>query len=193
MKNSKQKTKSNLRNRSNYVRTIAMTGLLIALSVTIGWLCKTYLTFGPIRVTFENIPVIISGIIYGPVVGIVVGVLSDIVSCLTSPNPALNPIIMLGAATIGALSGIIPRYIIKSGEILKVWISVFASHIIGSMIIKSIGLHVFFKYGFELLVWRIPLYVGIAICESIIIYAILKNKNIKKMLGKQIQDKGNAI
>ena len=177
MKNSKQ-------NRHSYIRSIALTGLLVALSVVIGWLCKTYLTFGAIRVTFENIPVIISGIVYGPIVGSIVGVLSDAVSCLTSPNPSLNPIIMLGAATIGALSGITAKYIIRKSEGLKVWVSVFASHIIGSMIIKSIGLHVFFKYGLEILVWRIPLYLGISICESIIIYAVLQNKNIRKLLGK---------
>ena len=175
---------SNLRSRHSYIRSIAVSGLLVALSVVIGWLCKTYLTFGAIRVTFENIPVIISGIVYGPIVGAVVGVLSDAVSCLTSPNPSLNPIIMLGAGVIGALSGIIPRYIIKCGERLKIFVTVFAVHIIGSMIIKSIGLYVFFKFGLEILVWRIPLYIGIAVCESIIIYAILKNKNIKKMLGK---------
>lgn len=177
MKNSKQ-------SRHSYIRGIAITGLLVALSVVIGWLCKTYLTFGAIRVTFENIPVILSGIVYGPIVGAIVGILSDIISCLISPNPALNPIIMFGAGIIGALSGIIPRYIIRNGERLKVWVTVFAVHIIGSMIIKSIGLHVFFKYGLEILVWRIPLYVGIAVCESIIIYAILKNQNIKKLLGK---------
>ena len=206
MKNSKQQTQSSLRSRHNYIRIIAITGLLVALSVVIGWLCKTYLTFGVNRITFENTPVFISGMVYGPIVGIIVGVLSDIISCLISPNPSLNPIITLGAGVIGALSGIIPRYIIKNGEKLKIWVTVFFSHIIGSMIIKSIGLYVstiiesvglhgffeyglevlvlFFKYGLGILAGRILLYIGIAVCESIIIYAILKNKNIKKMLGK---------
>ncbi len=184
MKNSKQYIKSSLRSRHNYIRTIAVAGLLVALSVTIGWLCKTYLTFGAIRITFENVPVILSGIIYGPFVGAVVAVISDIVSCITSPNPSLNPIITLGAAAIGILSGVISRYIIKKNMLLKVVVSVFVSHIIGSMIIKSVGLHVFFKYGFEILVWRIPLYIAIALCESMIIYAIIRNKHITNMLEK---------
>lgn len=175
---------SNLRSRHSYIRGIATIGLLVALSVVVGWLCKTYLTFGAIRVTFENVPIIISGIVFGPIVGIVVGVLSDIISCLTSPNPMLNPIIILGAGVIGGLSGIIPRYIIRNGERLKIYATVFTVHIIGSMIIKSIGLHVFFKYGLEILIWRIPLYIGIAVCESIIIRAILKNQSIRKMLEK---------
>ena len=123
MKNSK--TNKNPSERHKYIRTITMSGLLVALSVVIGWVCKTYLTFDAIRITFENIPVILSGILYGPIVGAVVGVVSDMVSCITSPNPSLNPIIMLGAATIGILSGVISRYIIKKNKLLKVFVSGF--------------------------------------------------------------------
>ena len=68
--------------------------------ITKGNLSKNFILYA--------IPVIISGMVYGPIFGAVVGILSDIISCLISPNPSLNPIIMLGAATIGALSGVIP-------------------------------------------------------------------------------------
>lgn len=171
-------------------KMITTLGLLTALSVVIGWVCKTYLTFGAIRVTFENIPIIISGIIYGPVIGAVVAIVSDIISCLTSPNPALNPIITLGAASIGMISGVISRYVIRNGKFLKIAISVFASHIIGSMIIKSIGLYVFWRYEIPTLLLRFPLYFAISICETAIIYMILKNKHITTMLERQINRKG---
>ncbi|MBP3334204.1 MAG: folate family ECF transporter S component [Clostridia bacterium] len=184
MKKTNQKNNSSLRKSHSYIRAIAISGLLVALSVSVGWVCKTYLTFGAIRITFENVPIIISGIIYGPIVGAVVAVISDIVSCITSPNPALNPIVTLGAASIGIISGVISKYVIKKNKLFKVFVSVFTSHIIGSMIIKSVGLHIFFKYGFEILVWRIPLYFAIALCESIIIYAILQSRSISKMLEK---------
>ncbi len=171
-------------------KMITTLGLLTALSVVIGWMCKTYLTFDAIRITFENVPIIISGIIYGPVVGAVIAIISDIISCLTSPNPALNPIIMLGSASIGIISGVISRYLIRNGKFLKIALSVFTSHIFGSMIIKSVGLYVFWRYEIPTLMLRIPLYIAISICETAIIYIILKNEHITSMLEKQINRKG---
>lgn len=166
-------------------RMITTLGLLIGLSVVIGWVCKTYLTVGAIRITFENVPIILSGIIYGPVIGAIVAVLSDVISCLISPNPALNPIIMLGAATIGIISGVISRRVQKH-KFLKSALSVFLSHIVGSMIIKSLGLYLFWRYDYSILLLRIPLYLAISTCETAIIYALLKNNYIVSLLEKQI-------
>lgn len=167
-------------------KKICTVGLLISFSVAIGWVCKTYLTFGAIRVTFENIPIILSGILFGPGVGCIVGILSDAVSCVTSPNPALNPIISAGAALIGIIPGIISRYVIKKNRLIGVPVCVFLAHIVGSMIVKSIGLYVFFGYGFEVLWMRIPLYLAISVGESVIIYSMLKNKYISDAIPKRI-------
>ncbi len=175
------------RNHLSTTKMITTVGLLSALSVVIGWVCKTYLTFGAIRITFENVPIILSGILYGPAVGAVVAVFSDIISCLISPNPSLNPIITLGAASIGIISGCVSRYLIKNNKFFKVSVSVFLSHIVGSMIIKSIGLHIFMRYEIPVLMFRIPLYLAIATCETAILYIIMKNKYITALLEKHIQ------
>ena len=161
-------------------KTVCAVGLLVALSVGIGWVCKTYLTFGAIRVTFENMPVILSGLLFGPWVGACAGVLSDAVSCITSPNPALNPIISAGAALMGFIPGVISRIFKRKNRTAVVWISVLLSHTLGSMIVKSIGLHVFFGYGIEVLIWRLPLYIMISLCEAVILSAIMKTKYIRR-------------
>ncbi len=180
----------------NHIATTKMittVGLLSALSVVIGWFCKTYLTFGAVRITFENVPIILSGILYGPTVGAVVAVFSDIISCLTSPNPSVNPIITVGAASIGIISGCVSRYlIIKSNTFFKVSVSVFLSHIVGSMIIKSIGLHIFMRYEIPVLLLRIPLYLLIATCETAILYIIMKNKYITALLAKHMDKNKNS-
>ncbi len=132
-------------------KTVCTVALLVAFSVVIGWVCKTYLTFGAIRITFENIPIILSGLLFGPWIGALVGIMADAVSCITSPNPALNPIISTGAALIGIIPGIISRCFIKKHRTACVFASVFISHMLGSMLIKSIGLHVFWGYGIEVL------------------------------------------
>ena len=136
---------------------------------------------------------ILSGILYGPTVGAVVAVFSDIISCLTSPNPSVNPIITVGAASIGIISGCVSRYlIIKSNTFFKVSVSVFLSHIVGSMIIKSIGLHIFMRYEIPVLLLRIPLYLLIATCETAILYIIMKNKYITALLAKHMDKNKNS-
>ena len=167
-------------------KTVCTVGLLVSFSVAIGWVCKTYLTFGAIRITFENLPIILSGILFGPGIGCIVGILSDAVSCVTSPNPALNPIISAGAALIGIIPGVMCRYVFKKNLAAGVPVSVFLAHIVGSMTVKSIGLHLFFGYGFEILWMRIPLYIAIAACESVIIYSMMKNKYISDAIPKQL-------
>lgn len=169
---------NNMQNRLTTTKMIATLGLFTALSVAIGWICKTYLTLGALRLTFENIPIILASMIYGPIAGAVVAAVSDTVSCLTSPNPALNPIITLGAISIGVISGLISRYIFKHKMLLKVVFSVFISHLIGSVIIKSIGLWVFWRYEISLLMLRLPTYLLISLCESAVIYFIMKNKGL---------------
>ena len=64
------------------VRMLTQAAMMVALSVIIGIFCKSFLNFGAglFRITFENLPIILSGIIMGPVVGGAVGACSDIVS-----------------------------------------------------------------------------------------------------------------
>ncbi len=162
-------------------KTICAVGLLIAFSVAIGWVCKTYFTFfGVIRVTFENLPIFLSSLLFGSVAGAITGVSADILSCITSSDPKLNPIVTVGAAAIGIIPSLIYRHVIKKNKKAAVWLSVFISHILGSMIIKSIGLHVLFSWGIEVLIWRIPLYLAISVCEAFALTAVLKNKYIEK-------------
>ncbi|MBE6619369.1 MAG: folate family ECF transporter S component [Ruminococcaceae bacterium] len=175
----------NTQNRLTTTKMIATLGLMTALSVAIGWICKTYLTFGPIRLTFENIPIILSGVFYGPVAGAVVAAVSDIVSCITSPNPALNPIITLGAVLIGVISGIISKCFSKKRLSFRVIFTVATAHFIGSVLIKSFGLWLFWRYEIPVLLLRIPTYLLISVCESAIIYLIMKNDSLVALFNKR--------
>ncbi|MBO5306039.1 MAG: ECF transporter S component, partial [Clostridia bacterium] len=64
------------------IKTLAFSAILCAMSVVIGIFCKSYLNFGAglFRITFENLPIIVSGIFYGPVVGAILGIATDIIS-----------------------------------------------------------------------------------------------------------------
>ena len=171
--------------KNNYRRfntvTVTVAAMLTAISIVIGIFCKNFLNFGGglFRITFENLPIILSGIMYGPIVGGMVGVATDLVSYLLSSQiyPP-NLIVTLGCATVGITSGVISRYVIKTPGYKQIIVSGALAHIIGSMIIKSIGLYQF--YGTMVLV-RIPLYMVIAPVEIIIICLLYKNSNFRRL------------
>ena len=125
-------------------RVLTTAALLAALSAVIGIVCKNLFTFNIYyRLTFENAPIILAGLLYGPVVGAMVGICADAVSCLMSSNPALNPIISLGAASVGLISGLIPK-IIRRGVKVQTATAVVLAHLIGQVGIKSIAKMIYF-------------------------------------------------
>ena len=171
------------KNRFNRIDTVTLTvaAMLTAISIVIGIFCKNFLNFGGglFRVTFENLPIILSGIMYGPVVGGMVGVATDLVSyLLSSQSYPPNLIVTLGCAAVGIVSGAVSRYLIKTPGMRQIIMSGALAHIVGSMIIKPIGLYTF--YG--MYVWvRIPLYLMIAPIEIAIICLLYKNSNFRRL------------
>jgi ECF transporter S component (folate family) len=124
-----------------------------------------------------------AGIFIGPVAGAFVGGCADIVGCIMF-GISINPIITLGAISIGLVSGIIYRSLPIEKPKLKVTMSVFAAHVTGSMLIKSIGLYLYYHYDVSLLLFRIPLYILIGTAEMLIIYSLSENKVFKHHLQK---------
>lgn len=169
--------------KNNKALLIAKSAMLIALSVIIGTFCKTFLNFdgGLLRITFENVPIIMAGIIYGPVVGGVVGVASDLVSYFMSPQiyPP-NLVVTLGAAMVGIIAGLSARFIVKKRGSVQIIVSVALSHIVGSMIIKTVGL---FQYYQHLALLRIPLYIVIGSLEAGLLCILLKRRSFAKVVG----------
>lgn len=162
------------------ITTVTTAAMLVAMSVVIGIFCKTFLNFGLglFRITFENLPIILSGILFGPVVGGLVGVSSDLVSYLLSGQAyPLNIVVSLGAMAVGIVSGLVSRYAVKKRGTAQVIFSGAAAHIIGSMIIKPIGLYQF--YGFAVM-WRIPLYLVIAPLEILLLCALFKRESFRR-------------
>lgn len=160
--------------------------MFAAVSVVIGIFCKNFLNFGNglFRITFENFPIILSGYAFGPVVGACVGAVSDIVSYMLSTQSfAVSPIVTLGAAAVGAVSGIVSRYVIKREGAFRVIASVVTAHLVGSVIIKSAGLFVYYEW---LVLWRIPTYIIISSLEAWLLCYLCKSPVFVKIfkLGK---------
>lgn len=161
--------------------TLTVAAMLTAISIVIGIFCKNFMNFGGglFRVTFESMPIILSGIMYGPLVGGMVGIATDIVSYLLSSQAyPPNLIVTLGCTMVGVVSGLISRYIVKEVGIKQIIISGAFAHLVGNMIIKPIGLYQF--YG--MYVWvRIPLYLMIAPIEITVICLLYNNSNFRSL------------
>jgi len=97
------------KNSKNNVRRIAMTGMMIAISILM-----TYTPFGTVRLvaveaTIAHLPTIILAIVEGPVCGLIAGTAMGIVSMIysiTMPATALSPFIA------NPLVSILPRIFI---------------------------------------------------------------------------------
>lgn len=166
------------------VRALTVAAMLTAMSVVIGIVCKTFLNFGNglFRVTFENLPILLAGILYGPVVGAAVGAASDLVSYLLSAQTyPPNLIVTAGAAAIGAVSGTVSRLLRKSGKQYTTGGIVFAAgaaHVVGSMIIKPLGLFQFYRWA---VLVRIPLYLVIAPLEILIVCCLFRRASFRRL------------
>ena len=183
MKKDRQNTDSKLQKRAFYsVRALTLSAMLTAMSVVIGIFCKNFLNFGGglFRITFENLPIIISGIAFGPVVGSLVGIATDLVSYFLS-NQIYPPnlIVTLGAALIGFSSGLTGKYLVKSRGYARIIVSGAVAHLVGSVIIKSIGLFQFYGY---MVLWRIPLYLVIAPVEIFLICMLYRNRSFRSFI-----------
>ncbi len=162
---------------------VTLLAMLTAVSVVVGILCKNLFTVAVYyRFTLENIGILFAGIFFGPGAGVLVGVATDIISCLLSTNPAVNPVIALGAASVGATSGIMAKYFVKKRGLRQYILAAASAHLLGQVIIKSIGKILYFGmpwYGIA-----IGLVCSIAACtvEILLIHLLMKNKEIERLV-----------
>ena len=166
------------------LKRLVLGAMLAAMSVVIGMFCKSFLNFGGglWRVTFENLPIILAGIFLGPVTGGMVGIVSDLTSYLLSPQiyPP-NLIVTAGACAVGLVSGLMARFVIREHSVKQIILSASAAHIVGSMIIKPIGLYQFYQWA---VLVRIPLYLLIAPLEIMLLCLLWKQKSFRKLFEK---------
>ena len=167
------------------IRVMCAAAFLCALAAVIAYLCK-FLTFGDsIRITFENLPIILSGYLFGPVVGMATGIIADIANTSISYGLGnINPILTLGVGCVGFASGFISNFVIPKSSRACLPVSVFSAHIIGNMIVKSIGKFVYYHTPMPVLLLNVPIYAVTASIELILLILLLRSKGIRKAIGK---------
>lgn len=166
------------------IRALCAAALLSALAVVISSICKSFTVTMSVRITFENFPLILSGYILGPWAGLLSGLCADLAStAATYGIGQINPILTLGSAFVGFTSGIISHYIIKKKSSSQILITVFCSHILSNMLIKTVGLYLYYHTPPVEIAARILVYTGIAIIESFLMIVLTRSRGFSKAIG----------
>ncbi len=162
------------------LKALVFASILVAISVT-GKLFSFNIGEA-LRIGYENLPVILSGLVFGPALGFTVGIASDLCGCL-AVGYSVNPIITLGMGALGLTSGIISGMFKYNFSTLSIIVSDVLAHTLGSVIIKTIGIALY--YGAEngilaLFASRAINYLVIAVFENAILILLFTNAHIKK-------------
>ena len=103
-------------------------------------------------------------------------------SCLCSTNPAVNPIISLGALMVGFMAGLISHHVSFKNDNLRIACAILLGHLVGQVGIKSIGkilwygmpwFGVFLGLGFSVLA---------GLVEFFVLRSLFKNSGVQSSL-----------
>lgn len=107
------------------VRTLTAMALLIAMSIVFSRVLS--ISTGFVRFNLGSLPVLLAGILFGPWAGFVVGMVADIIGGVLA-GYAINPLITLGAASIGLVGGLGWQKLSHLRTGTRLWCSVLAAH-----------------------------------------------------------------
>lgn len=169
--------------RDDSLRAMIALSALAAIGIILGKFLAINIT-DSMRFSFENTTIIFAGIVFGPVAGALLGAVQDLVGCL-AVGYAINPIITLGCVAIGAISGTAFKLLKRLPLSVNVAISTMASHVIGSVIIKSVGLSVFYSMPLGVtMAWRTLNYLIVGTAEIILLCMLLKSQQLLTQINK---------
>ena len=161
----------------NSVRKLTMLALLTAMSIVFARVLS--ISTGFVRFNLGSLPTLLAAVLFGPVEGFAVGAVADMIGGTLS-GYAINPLITLGAAAIGLVGGLLWQKLPHALRLgLRTQISVFAGHAVGSIVINSLALHLFYNYPWSVLVTRIPNALVLAAVNTVLVRLLLENKTIR--------------
>lgn len=154
--------------------SLAMMAICVALAILFGNGRVLSLTIGPFRISIGNLPIALAGIMFGPACGAMAGVAADLLSCAFVGYVPI-PLVTVGAGCVGGMAGLTYRKVAQFEEPLRVTLAVASGHVVGSMIVKTVGLVLTFGYPLiPTLIGRIVEYALIGAIECVLAIVILK-------------------
>ena len=173
-----------------HTKSLTLSAMLAALSFLLGLLAKTLQGTSPLRFTLEGMPIVLAGTLLGPFYGAAVGVVADLASCFSAAQMPL-PLIAVGALLVGLVPGVLSRIFLRGRRPLatppRFWLILLfdgSAHAVGSVLVKSFALSSW--YGFNTLIFRLPIYCGIVLIESYLLYLLLRSPAVRRELEREV-------
>ena len=173
------KNQASKKRLSNNLQLLAVSATLAAISIV----CGKYLALSVgnvLRFSFENLPILLAGMMFGPITGMLVGVVADLIGCVMVAY-AINPLVTVGAACIGLFGGLLFRFTKKLPLLWQTCITVIVTHLIASVVVKTYGLLQYYDMPFYvLMLWRLFNYAIVGVAEWLLLYTVLKNQSLRR-------------
>ena len=156
-----------------------MLALLTAMSIVFARVFT--ISTGFVRFNLGALPTHLAAVWFGPAGGFAVGALADMIGGTLS-GYSINPLITLGAGSVGLVSGLLFRQLSQLRLGLRLQLSITAGHVVGSVIINSIALHLFYGYAWPVLVARIPNALILSAVNTVLVRLLLQNKSLREIV-----------
>ena len=163
------------------VRTLTMLALLTAMSIIFARVLTV--STGFLRFNLGALPTHLAAVWFGPAGGFAVGAVADLIGGTLS-GYSINPLITLGAGAIGLVAGLAWQKMPGLRIGLRLQISVLLGHFVGSMVITSLALRIFYGYPWATLAVRIPNALILAAVNTVLLRILLENRALMKMVKK---------
>ena len=170
-----------MNNSKNSVRTLTMLALLVAMSIVFSRVLS--ISTGFVRFNLGSLPVLLAALLFGPGAGFAVGAVADMIGGVLA-GYAINPLITLGAGAIGLVAGLAWQKLPGLRTGLRLQISILAGHLVGSVVINSLALHLFYGYQWALLAARIPNALVLSVVNTLLVRILLENKALTALVRK---------
>ncbi|MBD9242384.1 MAG: folate family ECF transporter S component [Ruminococcaceae bacterium] len=168
-----------MKNSKTSVRTLVMLALLTAMSIVFARVFT--ISTGFVRFNLGALPTHLAAVWFGPAGGFAVGALADMIGGTLS-GYSINPLITLGAGSVGLVSGLLFRQLSQLRLGLRLQLSITAGHVVGSVIINSIALHLFYGYAWPVLAARIPNALILSAVNTVLVRLLLQNKSLREIV-----------
>ena len=156
-----------------------MLALLTAMSIIFARVLTV--STGFLRFNLGALPTHLAAVWFGPAGGFAVGAVADLIGGTLS-GYSINPLITLGAGSVGLVSGLLFQKLSSLRLGLRLQISILAGHLVGSVVINSLALHLFYGYQWPVLAVRIPNAIVLSAVNTVLVRILLENKALAAMI-----------
>lgn len=163
-------------------RAMVQCALLVAISIVLTHLLT--ISTPILRFNLGGVPILLAGVLFGPVGGGIVGMLADLIGG-TLAGYSINPLITLGTSLTGFVMGLCYHALPLPSQKMRICLGVLLGNLIGSVIVNSLALRIYYGYAWSVLALRIPNNIIVGALECVVLCYLCGNAMLMKVLARR--------